>query len=171
MEYFTDRGGKYVSKDIRKHASTMRYVAALIPLAVLGVWYINAGRSGEEAINPMAIAGIAAVFIGIAFLGEFLRRRGHGAGVTVNQTTGAITFRVPGGQRRGIPRARLDELLLVRRGVSGASPGGIGGVLFLVTDDGAKLHVMQSGDLDKLKRFADELAMLTSATVREEQAE
>ena len=112
-----------------------------------------------------------AAFIGMAFLGEFLRRRGHGAGVTVNQTTGEITFKVPGGQRHRMPRARLEELLLVRRGVSGAPRGGVGGVLFLVTDDGAKHHVMQSRDLDELKRFADELAMLTSAAVREEQAQ
>lgn len=175
LEYFTEKGGKYISKSVGgpvARSPIPRIVLTLLPIVAIAGWYLS-NQSGKESPPLPILAVIVVVFIGVNILSIALRKSGYGASIVVDQMNGRIQYKVPGGQRHSASISDIRELLLVQKGGysgSGSAGRSFAG-LFMVTRDGNKHGLMHGTELDRIRKFADELAILTSATVRQESAQ
>jgi len=175
MEYFKDKGGRFQSTGIPGMGRTpvLKMIGGLVPILVIGVIYITtSSRTGmkPEQMYPFYIAG-GIVVLSLA-LSMFLRSRGMGSGITVDQMSGTISFKRPGsGSRFQMPLAELDEITLLIMGEAssyGATGGRTGATLSIKTRAGQS-HMLAFGrDPVRMRQLADELSIITSLSVKEE---
>lgn len=175
MQYFRDKGGSFHSTGVpgMGGSSAARLIGGLVPILVLGIIYVTSSSSTGmklEQMFPFYIAGgILVLSLGLSL---FLRNRGLGTGIVVDQMSGTVSFKRPGsGSRRKMSLTELDEITLLTTGSSGYSyssgKGPAGATVSLRTMNGQSHLLSVSRDLMKMRGFADELAILTSLSVNE----
>ena len=173
MDYFEENSGKYISQKVPGMpggSPLIRVVLMIIPMLVLAVVYMQTGPKERDFQTFLPFISIGSVFALSFVLSFFLRNRGYKAGIVVDQMQGTITFRRPGAQRHSVPISEAREIGVQLSG-SGMYPeskssGGLS-ILYLVLEAGGKLPMLYSKRSYELRRFADELAIITSLTVRE----
>lgn len=173
MEYFRQDSGRYISKGVPGMpggSPLVRMFIFLVPILVLGGIYINASKMGSNMglTYPFLIFGV--IFIFNFGLAAVLRKKGHGAGMVVDQMKGTITYKRPGGTRQTVPISSIDEIGFLYSGgdMYDRSSGLKGGAaIYLHMNDDRKISVAYSRKPDELKLFADEMSIITSLTVKQ----
>lgn len=172
MEYFQQKKEMYVSRRVpglRGRSGAGRFTLAALPLVLLAGIYLSSGSGGIDLKEVFPFLVIGSVFLFVPVLAGILARRSHGSGVAVDRTKGTLSYRSPGGARHSVDIAKLKEIGLQRTGESMYAFGeGKGHVLvYLLTGDDRRVPLAFGKQGEELRRFADELSILTSLPVKE----
>ncbi len=164
MEFFKEKNGRFQAKPISgpgARSPVLRFVVTLIPLAIIaGLFYFSpVGAKGSTDRTPLIIGGCIVLFSNIITLG--IRKAGFGSGIAVDQMTGSVIFRKPGGNRTTVQVTDLKEIVI-------NTVHGKASILCLLKRDNSRYIVMYAKDTMQLRQLANELSTLTSLTVNEE---
>lgn len=164
MEFFKEKNGRFHAQPISgpgARSPVLRFVVTLIPLAIIAglYFYSPVGEKGSADRTPLIIGGCIVLFSNIISLG--IRKAGFGSGIAVDQMTGSLTFRKPGGNRTKVQITDLKEIIL-------NTVPGKASILCLLKRDNTRYILMYARDTMQLRQLADELSTLTSLTVNEE---
>lgn len=172
MQYFKENNGKYCSQNLPglggSGSNALRVGLSLLPIVVIGIVFMSNydGKTDMEQIWPFMLMG--GIFVLTGFVSFFLRRRGLGAGIVVDQMKGTISFKRPGTQRHTVPISAISEIGLQTNAPAYSSgSGSMPSILYLHTVQGAKHVILHSKKSIEIRQVADELAVLTSLTVNE----
>jgi len=168
MEFFQEKNGRFFANPIAGGAARgplFRFFIMLVPLGIIAfVFYLTpAGKQGAPDRTPLMIG--AAIIIFSNLMSIFMRKAGIGAGITVDQMNGTVTFRTPGGSKKTVPVSSLKRIII------NTIPGKAAILCLENSSDNSRHMVMYARDSIKLRILADELSTLTSLTVAEEMKE
>lgn len=162
MIYFRERRGVYrASALVGRERRASRFLPLLFLLSMVPLFILMISTSQDYPQRSAIL--IALVIMGASFffsLAVSIAR--YGAGISVNQLDGTITFRAPGQSRRRVPLSSLQKVLLIKL-------GGYASALFLLETGGKRHYLMLSKKHDALRIYADELASLTCLRLSEEE--
>jgi hypothetical protein len=173
LDYFKQTDGKYISRKVPGMpggSPVIRVILMIVPIVALAVVYLQTGPKERDFQTIMPFIAIGSVFALSFIFSLFLRKRGFSSGIVVDQMQGKITYRRPGASRQTVPISATREIGVQLSG-SGTYPGsgkpqGLS-ALYLILEDGRKLPMLYSRKGYELRRFADELSVITSLSVRE----
>lgn len=174
FEYFRERDGKYLSTGIPGmpgSSTVVRAAISLVPVVIIAFIYISGpGRQGFQIESLIPFAMMAAVFTFSSVISFFIRKTSFTSGVMVDQIQGTIYYRRPGARKKSVPISSIRSLGFQSSGsVTSNVSGRFGGfaVVYLINEENGKIPVAYSRKGQELRRFADELSILTSLTVDE----
>lgn len=171
MEYFRQDDGKYISSGVpgmTGGSPFARILLPLLPMLIIAGIYISNSEEGAGMTPGLPFLIIGIVFVLSFVMAAVLRRKGHGAGIVVDQMKGTLIYRRPRGAKRTVPISSIKEIGFFTPGESKYGYTGSGkaaAILFLRNKEGEKLPLAYSRKPVELKQFADELSIISSLTV------
>jgi hypothetical protein len=177
VDFFTDRNGVFVSRPVSStgtRSPVARVVLSLLPVALLAgiMTSLPAGQGGRE-LQPLYIAAAILVFTNI--IGLLVRRLSLSGRIVVDQMQGTVTFVPLGGRKTTLQAGELTSIdlspLRKQDGTPMTNRGKGWTVLGLTSGPDRKRYrlMIVNGDPSPLRKLADELSVLTSVTVNEDE--
>ena len=165
MELFREKNGKYYADSLSQAGgkTSLRLVILFVGIAgFAGFMFLSPVQKEIPDRTPLMIGmGIVILSNLIALL---LKRAGHGSGIIVDQYSGTLSYRKPGGNRHNVQVSSLRKIII------SVIPDKAS-ILSLEKSDGGRHVVMYSSDTMKMRQLADELSSLIALTVGEEMRE